>query len=85
MYTLWIDYPLLQTIGKTCKLFEEVNCTSFLGLIETWCSLHFIEVYNQSTISVLSPRQQKPLFRSEHNGPGHLISAMHHNEKLKFS
>jgi hypothetical protein len=26
MYTVWIDYPLLQTIGK--HMFEEVNGTS---------------------------------------------------------
>jgi hypothetical protein len=26
---------------------------------------------NQSTITVDSPRQQKPMFRGEHNGPGH--------------
>jgi hypothetical protein len=28
---------------------------------------------NQSTITVDSPRQQKPMFRGEHNGPGHFI------------
>jgi hypothetical protein len=30
---------------------------------------------NQSTIIVDSPRQQKPMFRGEHNGPGHFIEA----------
>jgi hypothetical protein len=28
---------------------------------------------NQSTITVDSPGQQKPMFRGEHNGPGHFI------------
>jgi hypothetical protein len=56
-------------------LFVEVECLAILGLIETWRFLHFIEGYDQYTISVLSTRQQKPLFRGEHNGPGHFISS----------
>jgi hypothetical protein len=60
----------MQTVETIVQGLKFPNFTPRLEKMH-WSKMLF---NNQSTITVDSPRQQKPMFRGEHNGPGHFIS-----------
>jgi hypothetical protein len=57
---------------QTAETVQGLNFPNLTPRLEKmpWSKMLF---NNQSTITVDSHRQQKPMFRGEHNGPGHFI------------
>jgi hypothetical protein len=62
---------VLQTAETIVQGLNLPNLTPRLEKM-FWSKMQF---NNQSTITVDSPRQQKPMFSGEHNGPGHFITS----------
>jgi hypothetical protein len=66
---------VLLTTWTTEAIVQGLNFPNLTPRLEKipWSKILF---NNKTTITVESPIKQKPMFRGEHNGPGHFIEQM---------